>query len=423
MHGGQVTIIGGICRNPFDSELTTEELRVLANILGPRPPLLRTGGSLAKLFPTATTTNFDALDTLIERALSTGWRILLGPVDVPAWASGGKAACVCSVEGSSCQVLAQWHVPEERWLACYAAMLAANPDSTSDLDAQSRIVNVLLGAEGLLVAPYGIAWHFVDNYRRELTSALAWDNPEAPDGHVHVWGDPRFVEQDKLSAPRPWLLSAAAMPHIDPKAMQYMGEALADRYADSVDFFGVGLNEPDIALSNPLIAFDGVNGGDGGDTIRDRTLAEHVVPFTTGLRNILKQAPLLRVPRFIGPEVAYPGTLPRFSPIFDRVDVTGVHTYGSVEESSYAHAAQYAAQAKAARLPWGVSEFDSPDMTGWLRGLLALNLDPAPLFFIGNEGYRFVDGFGQGETKATADGEAMRALLLEVNGKRRVVRS
>lgn len=457
-------LIGGCCYSPPDSPsdgpLTATALKLLRNVfwhgatdddLPPlsRRPMLRVTASLATMFPSATATNFDYVGALHEVALATGWRIYFDTADWPAWATGGIPAYVQGIGGSSCQVLAQWGVPREVWQACYDAMppfgsVPLNPDTPSPVARVEAIIraSASLSVQGgvevppaqLTNTPDKIAWHFADDYGREQRQTWARDVPWLGRGE-HVWGDPKFADVDKFAAPRPWLLSADAMPHADPKASRYLGEVIGEHFGDDVDLFGVGVNEPDIALFNPLIRFDGVNGGGGGNTIGDRLIPEMLQPFVTGLRAALtRRAALTAVrsmPSIAGPNVAYPGTLPRFGGTFViGSNVYAVHTYADgTLAGSYAHAQEYAAQAAARGMLWGISEYDRANddaggTVGWLRGLVDLGLDPALLFVTFLDATRFIDGFHdqQGKSEINATGRDMQKLFGEINGKRRAVR-
>lgn len=419
-------IYGGCCYSAHDGQLTTAELQALADIFPPRAPILRLGASLAKVFPAPDKEDFNALDDCAEKAVATGWQLLIDPADLPVWATGGVPVAVSSVDGSSCQILAQWGVPRAEWPAIYALDLNRPRDDA----AQSLVEGALLRMDaesirGLTNSVDKIAWHFVDQYRKEQGCSLAWPDPETfgkPHGVPHFWGTPGFEEQDKLSAPRPQLLSADTFPPADAKAVRHFAKVIANRYGDRAplkrraSFFGIGINEPDIPNYYPLIRFDGVNGGNGGDTIT-RLIKERLLPYIAGLEAVLRDYEPLRThwPLILGPNCAYPPTLLRFAALRRKLNVIGYHLYGGYDDAKR-YANQFAADGY--EDAQGCSEIDGPDMAGWLRGLLALRLDPAPQFVIFNRGQQFIEGFGKGGTKPTADGIETQKVFAAENSRR-----
>jgi len=399
--------------------LYSASLALLHDVLG-KTPFLRMSSSTADLFPASTVSNFDALDAQIEKVVEAGFGIYFNPTELPAWATGGKAAYTAGISGSSCAVLAQWNVPKTLWEHLYSLM-----QTTEDTKQQNVIKTSLDGVQGLTNNTTSIAWHFIKNYKAELEHTWAWNNPEKPDGGIHVWGDSTFVEQDKLSAPRPYLLSAATIPHADPGAVNYIFETLIARYLNVCNMIGYG-NEPDIALFNPLILFDGVNGGNGGDIIKDRLIPEIYEPF---LRSIYEAGVKSR-PQVIGPDVAYPGTLARMYTAFEEaglihsLNVLSFHCYGDGwrwPEGSYEHAKQYSTYLKDHKKTGLITEIDGVNITQWLRTILSLNLGFSGITFL--EPTRFVSGFYEGTPELTSEGIELKKITSPLTTfKRRVVK-
>jgi hypothetical protein len=277
----------GSCWSPGDGIISTAALRLLRRVCGPGA-MLRCGPELPDLFktPDFAQANWEPLDRIYANCAEAGVDVYSNAANIPAHASGGVPLYQTGMGGSSCQILAQWGVPRARWGDVYRLMTEPTGSDDSYRDALAIWIH---GAEGLTNTPDKIAWHFVKNYRGEQSRTWAWDVPEAPNGKWHVWGDPRFVEQDKLSAPRPWLTDRTRFlaTQIDGNWMNEAARQQMQRWKHLIKYAGFG-NEFGGEGYNIDMRFDGANHPDdptAPDTVKTR-LGPALQAYYSGLWDV-----------------------------------------------------------------------------------------------------------------------------------------
>lgn len=413
-------------RTPSPGQLSVPSLagwQALGSVFGgpdlpqSQRPIVRTGGSLVELFPSPTETFFDVLDEEVELAKAGGWRVYIDPTNCPAWASGGKAAYVSGISGSSCATLVNHGIKREHVGAIYDAALR------NDKAAVQSAISAGLQQSGSGVDAQWLTDQFLGGYEGEKNATWCWNDPFTGGGGIHGYGDQ--PEIDKYSGPRPHLTDISLMPHVDPRAMHYMGDALGARYGDAVDFWGVG-NEWDIYLFYMPMKFDGANRAGGPDVVK-WIADEWVEPFFEGVRDGMRRALISREPVFFGPEVAYGPTLPRFTakdspPAFRRYTALSGHWYpenGWPTDTLLRDGH-----------PFTCSEVDGPSVSDdatvtsivdWTSKIVT-EVAPKISAIIYLAGDRFVDGWGGGGTNVNRTGAEMKKLVQQLGARRRAAR-
>jgi hypothetical protein len=404
----------GLCRSDSDVIPSVDDWK-LARSVG--FSYGRIGPGLQNAFPASGREDFTRFDELFRNFRAAGLMTYFNPCNFPAHASGGQAVYVAAITGSSCEALKLFGAPPELWPAIYAFVAGLGINQHSDVD---ELAGAAMARFPTL--SHAAAWHFAQSYINEFLGAWAWDDPPNATGGPHLWGHPSFVEQDKLSAPRPGVQNP---PPVDPEFVSMAGRVLAERYGSDIDLWGMPLNEPDIALFYPPQALDW---RDGVDNVRDRIYPQIVKPWIEGVRKGLGS----RVPRFVCIETATAGMQQRCVEADTARDMQMLsgHWYawggeGWPKDSYRRIGEEYVPLARRDGRPLMCGEIDGPpvpaspqkdgdgsadvSIVDWTREVLAMNTGTWGITY--NVAERFIDGFVSGKAEINRTGAAMKALI------------